>query len=65
MGLPVDSHVHSEWSWDAAFGDMAGTCARAVAVGLPAVAFTEHLDHVVWTADRTTLEESPRRPGGA
>ncbi len=56
--LPADSHVHSEWSWDAAVGDMVGTCARAVEIGLPAVAFTEHLDHIVWTADRDTLEES-------
>lgn len=47
-GLPADSHVHSEWSWDAAFGDMARTCARAVEIGLPAVAFTEHLDHTAW-----------------
>jgi histidinol-phosphatase (PHP family) len=57
--LPADSHVHSEWSWDTNIGDMEGTCARAVAIGVPAVAFTEHLDHVVWTADRGTLEESP------
>ncbi|MBN9100280.1 MAG: PHP domain-containing protein [Pseudonocardia sp.] len=42
--LPADSHVHSEWSWDAVAGDMAATCARAVAIGLPAVAFTEHVD---------------------
>ena len=48
MPLPPDSHVHSEWSWDAPLGDMEGTCARAVALGLPAIAFTEHLDHTVW-----------------
>ncbi|MFG1990677.1 PHP domain-containing protein [Actinoplanes sp. NPDC048988] len=47
-GLPGDSHVHSEWSWDASGGDMEATCARAVEVGLPAVSFTEHLDHTVW-----------------
>ncbi|WP_250038061.1 PHP domain-containing protein [Paractinoplanes maris] len=57
--LPADSHVHSEWSWDTWVGDMEGTCARAVEIGVPAVAFTEHLDHVVWTADRATLEASP------
>ncbi|WP_250002835.1 PHP domain-containing protein [Actinoplanes sp. M2I2] len=56
--LPADSHVHSEWSWDTWVGDMEGTCARAVEIGLPAVAFTEHVDHVVWTADRGTLEAS-------
>jgi len=43
--LPCDSHVHSEWSWDTPVGDMERTCARALAIGLPAVAFTEHLDH--------------------
>lgn len=43
--LPGDSHVHSEWSWDTPVGDMERTCAQAVALGLPAVAFTEHLDH--------------------
>ncbi|MEV2224149.1 PHP domain-containing protein [Nocardia vinacea] len=48
--LPADSHVHSEWSWDTggpaseASGRMQRTCERAVAIGLPAVAFTEHLD---------------------
>jgi histidinol-phosphatase (PHP family) len=48
MSLPPDSHVHSEWSWDTTIGDMEGTCARAVELGLPAIAFTEHLDHTVW-----------------
>jgi histidinol-phosphatase (PHP family) len=46
--LPSDSHVHSEWSWDAPEGSMERSCARAVEIGLPAVAFTEHLDHTVW-----------------
>jgi histidinol-phosphatase (PHP family) len=46
--LPGDSHVHSEWSWDTAVGDMEGSCARASAIGLPAIAFTEHLDHTAW-----------------
>ncbi|MET8155862.1 PHP domain-containing protein [Sphaerisporangium sp. NPDC005289] len=43
--LPVDSHVHSEWSWDAPNASMENACARAVELGLPAIAFTEHLDH--------------------
>lgn len=47
--LPADSHVHSEWSWDAPVGSMERSCARAVEFGLPAIAFTEHLDHTVWT----------------
>jgi histidinol-phosphatase (PHP family) len=46
--LPADGHVHSEWSWDARAGSMERTCARAVELGLPAIAFTEHLDHTVW-----------------
>jgi histidinol-phosphatase (PHP family) len=47
--LPADSHVHSEWSWDAPKGSMERSCARAVDLGLPAIAFTEHLDHTVLT----------------
>jgi histidinol-phosphatase (PHP family) len=46
--LACDSHVHSEWSWDTAVGNMEGTCARAVELGLPAIAFTEHVDHTTW-----------------
>ncbi|PRY11483.1 PHP domain-containing protein [Kineococcus rhizosphaerae] len=43
--LPPDGHVHSEFSWDARrVGSMRATCARAVAIGLPSVAFTEHVD---------------------
>lgn len=49
--LPADSHVHSEFSWDTAVGDMEGSCARAVEIGLPAIAFTEHLDHTRWRLD--------------
>lgn len=47
--LPSDGHVHSEWSWDAPSGSMERSCARAVAIGLPAVAFTEHADYTPWT----------------
>jgi histidinol-phosphatase (PHP family) len=59
MGLPPDSHVHSEWSWDAMFGSMEQTCERAVQLGLPSIAFTEHLDHTVWTASREGLSGLP------
>jgi histidinol-phosphatase (PHP family) len=43
--LPPDNHVHSQWSYDT-FGrtTMAGACQRAVELGIPGVAFTEHLD---------------------
>lgn len=49
MKLPADSHVHSDWSWDAPKGSMERSCAQAVDLGLPAIAFTEHLDHTVLT----------------
>jgi histidinol-phosphatase (PHP family) len=47
--LPADEHVHSEWSWDAAAGSMERTCAFAVEIGLPSIAFTEHADFTQWT----------------
>jgi histidinol-phosphatase (PHP family) len=36
--------VHTEWSWDAPRGHMERSCERAIEVGLPAIAFTEHAD---------------------
>jgi histidinol-phosphatase (PHP family) len=56
--LPPDSHVHTEWSWDAPDGSMEGACARAVDIGLPAIAFTEHLDHTAWVLDPAELADS-------
>jgi histidinol-phosphatase (PHP family) len=47
MPLPPDLHVHTEWSWDAALGSMERSCERALEVGLPGIAFTEHADFVV------------------
>ncbi|MEO8745270.1 MAG: histidinol-phosphatase HisJ family protein [Candidatus Dormiibacterota bacterium] len=44
MPLPPDLHVHTEWSWDATLGSMERSCERALEVGLPAIAFTEHAD---------------------
>lgn len=58
--LPLDGHVHSEWSWDAVAGDMEATCARAVELGLPAVAFTEHVDHTRWLLSEGDLDPSAR-----
>lgn len=46
--LPADNHVHSEWSWDTHATSMAETCRRAVALGVPSVAFTEHVDFRRW-----------------
>jgi histidinol-phosphatase (PHP family) len=49
---PPDNHVHTHWSWDTAESStMARACERAVAQGLPAIAFTEHLDFTVWTEE--------------
>ena len=56
--LPADNHVHSQWSWDALAGSMEGTCQRAVEIGLPSVAFTEHADFTPWT-----LEPDEKIPG--
>src|SRR5207249_7495142 len=39
---PLDSHVHTEWSWDAPReASMVHSCEQAVAAGLPGVAFTD------------------------
>ena len=55
--LAADGHVHSEWSWDAPDGSMELTCARAGDLGLPAVAFTEHVDYATRAATASDLEE--------
>lgn len=55
--LPADGHVHSQFSWDAPAGDMHATCARAVELGLPALAFTEHVDLTRWNLHGHPLPE--------
>ncbi len=60
MPVPADSHVHSEWSWDAFDGSMEQTCARAVELGLPAVAFTDHMDFTVWRPADGELDQIDR-----
>ncbi|GAA3456389.1 histidinol-phosphatase HisJ family protein [Dactylosporangium matsuzakiense] len=57
MNLPADLHAHTEFSWDTRTGDMEGSCARAVELGLPAIAFTEHTDFVSWTVDPAGVPE--------
>jgi histidinol-phosphatase (PHP family) len=48
--LPPDNHVHSRWSWDTADATtMEAECRRAVDLGIPAVAFTEHVDFTDWS----------------
>lgn len=46
--LPPDNHVHTEFSWDADKGSMVEACERAVELGLPSIAFTEHVDLTPW-----------------
>jgi histidinol-phosphatase (PHP family) len=55
---PPDNHVHTRWSWDTQDSStMLRACERAVARGLPAIAFTEHLDFTVWhEADAATSQ---------
>jgi histidinol-phosphatase (PHP family) len=66
MALPADGHVHSEWSWDtgdprsAAAGTMERTCARAMRIGLPALASTEHFDPRGWSVDAQDLSAQLR-----
>jgi histidinol-phosphatase (PHP family) len=38
--------VHTQFSWDAPRGDMEATCRKAIDIGLPAIAFTDHADYV-------------------
>lgn len=47
--LPGDNHVHTRWSWDTGpSSTMELACARAVELGLPGLAFTEHVDFRDW-----------------
>ena len=46
MALPPDLHVHTEWSYDGPHGSMDRSCERAIELGLPAIAFTDHADFV-------------------
>ena len=61
MQLAGDGHVHSEWSWDTggpgsgAAGRMEAMCRRALAIGLPSLAFTEHLDLTGWAIEPEDL----------
>lgn len=68
---PTDNHVHTRWSWDTATSSsMQLACARAVEIGLPGLAFTEHVDFTEWshqdsaeltgTSAPTHIEARPR-----
>jgi histidinol-phosphatase (PHP family) len=55
---PADNHVHSQWSFDTGGqASMARACERALAIGVPALAFTEHLEFTDWGADDAIAEE--------
>jgi histidinol-phosphatase (PHP family) len=60
--LPPDSHVHTEWSWDAVNGSMERTCARARELGLPSLAFTDHADFTRWPAPGAAGSQDGRLP---
>ena len=60
-----DRHVHTEWSWDSGRGDMIATCARAVELGLPALAFTEHADFTAWVRDPAPSAAAPSAHAGS
>ena len=55
----TDGHVHTEWSWDTLHGSMERSCARAVRLGLPSIAFTEHADATGWLVDADDLGRMP------
>ena len=43
--VPADDHVHSEFSYDTGpTASMRASCERAIALGIPSIAFTEHLE---------------------
>lgn len=60
--LTGDGHVHTDWSWDTGVpssnASMESMCRRAVQIGLPALALTEHLDVTDWDIE---AEDYPER----
>ncbi len=59
--FPTDSHVHSEWSWDALAGSMTASCQKAVDLGLGSIAFTEHTDFTAWRIPREAIVTMPKK----
>jgi len=48
--------VHTEWSYDAKRGSMEKSCERALELGLPAIAFTDHADFVKVHSDQHCVD---------
>jgi histidinol-phosphatase (PHP family) len=48
--------VHTEWSYDGRRGSMEKSCERALEIGLPAIAFTDHADFVKVHADQYCVD---------
>ena len=63
-GLPPDNHVHTEFSWDASDGSMHASCVRAMELGLPSIAFTEHVDMAAWAIHDERTASDPRIAAG-
>jgi histidinol-phosphatase (PHP family) len=61
---PFDNHVHTRWSWDTAnTSTMELACERARDLGLPGLAFTEHVDFTSWgDGDESRLGTVGPRP---
>jgi len=62
--LPPDNHVHTQFSWDASNGSMHASCERAVELGLPSIAFTEHVDMAAWAIHDKRTATDPRIAAG-
>jgi histidinol-phosphatase (PHP family) len=56
VALAPDLHVHTEFSYDAPSGSMERSCARALQIGLPAIAFTDHADFVTIHKDQHCVD---------
>lgn len=61
LPLPPDNHVHTQFSYDADNGSMIDSCRRAVELGLPSIAFTEHIDMTPWFFPAAAVEGFPDR----
>lgn len=59
-GLPPDNHVHTQFSYDTeGGGSMVASCERAIQLGLPSIAFTEHLDFTAWVFPKEAADRLP------